>query len=97
MLKGLLSKVVGGSNEREIAKLNPLVEAINEKGLGEKVQVIETGCNGFCAMGPILVVHPGDIFYQKLTVEDMPELVESHLIKGKPVARLLYKDPVSNR
>ena len=35
-----------------------LVDAINEKGLGEKVQVIETGCNGFCAMGPILVVHP---------------------------------------
>ena len=72
-----------------------LVDAINENGLGEKVQVIETGCNGFCAMGPILVVHPGDIFYQKLPVEDMPELVTSHLINGKPVERLLYKDPVS--
>ncbi len=72
-----------------------LVAAIDEKGLGEKAQVIETGCNGFCAMGPILVVHPGDIFYQKLSVEDMPELVESHLINGKPVERLLYKDPVS--
>jgi NADH-quinone oxidoreductase subunit F/NAD(P)H dehydrogenase (quinone)/NADP-reducing hydrogenase subunit HndC len=72
-----------------------LVDAINENGLGEKVQVIETGCNGFCAMGPILVVHPGDVFYQKLTVEDMPELVSSHLINGKPVERLLYKDPVS--
>ena len=72
-----------------------LVAAIEEKGLGEKIQVIETGCNGFCAMGPIMVVHPGDIFYQKLTVEDMPELVESHLINGKPLERLLYKDPVS--
>jgi NADH-quinone oxidoreductase subunit F/NAD(P)H dehydrogenase (quinone)/NADP-reducing hydrogenase subunit HndC len=72
-----------------------LVTAIDEKGLGTSVQVIETGCNGFCAMGPILVVHPGDIFYQKLTVEDIPELVESHLIKGNPVERLLYKDPVS--
>jgi NADH-quinone oxidoreductase subunit F/NAD(P)H dehydrogenase (quinone)/NADP-reducing hydrogenase subunit HndC len=72
-----------------------LLAVIKEKGLGETVQVIETGCNGFCAMGPILVVHPGDIFYQKLTVEDMPELVESHLINGKPVERLLYKDPVS--
>ncbi|MDX2452051.1 (2Fe-2S) ferredoxin domain-containing protein, partial [Desulfosarcina sp.] len=72
-----------------------LVAAIAEKGLTDKVQVIETGCNGFCALGPLLVVHPGDVFYQKLSVDDMPELVESHLINGKPVVRLLYKDPVS--
>jgi NADH:ubiquinone oxidoreductase subunit F (NADH-binding)/(2Fe-2S) ferredoxin/NAD-dependent dihydropyrimidine dehydrogenase PreA subunit len=72
-----------------------LLAAIEEKGLSEKVEVIETGCNGFCALGPLLVIHPGDIFYEKLTVEDMPELVESHLINGKPVERLLYKDPVS--
>jgi NADH:ubiquinone oxidoreductase subunit F (NADH-binding)/(2Fe-2S) ferredoxin/NAD-dependent dihydropyrimidine dehydrogenase PreA subunit len=72
-----------------------LLAAIEEKGLGETVQVIETGCNGFCAMGPLLVIHPGDIFYQKLSVEGMPELVESHLINGKPVERLLYKDPIS--
>ena len=72
-----------------------LLATIEEKGLGDRVQVIETGCNGFCAMGPLLVVHPGDVFYQKLSVEDMPELVESHLINGKPVERLLYKDPVS--
>jgi NADH:ubiquinone oxidoreductase subunit F (NADH-binding)/(2Fe-2S) ferredoxin/NAD-dependent dihydropyrimidine dehydrogenase PreA subunit len=72
-----------------------LVEEINAKGLNDKVDVIETGCNGFCALGPLLVVHPGDIFYEKLTVEDMPELVESHLVNGKVVERLLYKDPVS--
>ena len=72
-----------------------LAAAIAEKGLEEKTRVIETGCNGFCAMGPILVVHPGDTFYQKLSVDDIPELVESHLIGGKPVERLLYKDPVS--
>ncbi len=71
-----------------------LMEAIHAKGLGDKAQVIETGCNGFCALGPLLVVHPGDIFYQKLTVEDMPELVDS-LISGQPVERLLYKDPVT--
>lgn len=70
-----------------------LVAAINEKGLSATVEVVETGCNGFCAMGPILVVHPGDIFYQKLSVADIPELVESHLINAKPVERLLYKDP----
>ena len=68
---------------------------IAEKNLTDKVEVIETGCNGFCALGPLLVVHPGDIFYQKLTPEDIPELVESHLIGGKVVDRLLYKDPVT--
>ncbi len=72
-----------------------LVAAIEEKGLSGKAQVIETGCNGFCAMGPLLVVQPGDIFYQKLSVADMPELVQSQLIDGQPVKRLLYKDPVS--
>ena len=72
-----------------------LVAAIAEKGLADKIQVIETGCNGFCAMGPILVMHPGDYFYQQLRPEDIPELVETHLIGGKPVERLLYKDPVS--
>jgi NADH-quinone oxidoreductase subunit F/NAD(P)H dehydrogenase (quinone)/NADP-reducing hydrogenase subunit HndC len=72
-----------------------LLAAIEEKGLNEKVQVIETGCNGFCALGPLLVVHPGDILYEKLTVEDMPELVESQLVNGKPLERLLYKDPNS--
>jgi NADH:ubiquinone oxidoreductase subunit F (NADH-binding)/(2Fe-2S) ferredoxin/NAD-dependent dihydropyrimidine dehydrogenase PreA subunit len=72
-----------------------LVAAIAENNLTDRVQVIETGCNGFCALGPLLVVHPGDIFYQKLTPEDMPELVQSHLIEGKPVERLFYKDPVS--
>ncbi|MGA6925432.1 MAG: NADH-quinone oxidoreductase subunit NuoF [Desulfosarcina sp.] len=72
-----------------------LAAAIDERGLSERIQIIETGCNGFCALGPLLVVHPGDIFYQKLTAGDMPELVESHLIHGKPVERLLYKDPVT--
>jgi NADH:ubiquinone oxidoreductase subunit F (NADH-binding)/(2Fe-2S) ferredoxin/NAD-dependent dihydropyrimidine dehydrogenase PreA subunit len=72
-----------------------LVAAIAEKNLSDKVEIIETGCNGFCALGPLLVVHPGDIFYEKLTADDVPELVESHLINGKIVERLLYKDPVS--
>ena len=80
-----------------IAVKDALVKEITAKGLDDKVKVVETGCNGFCAMGPILVVHPGDIFYQKLTMDDVPELVESQLIKNQPVERLLYKDPVSKQ
>jgi len=50
---------------------------------------VETGCNGFCAKGPILVIHTEGVFYQKLSAEDVPELVEEHLINGRHVERLL--------
>jgi NADH:ubiquinone oxidoreductase subunit F (NADH-binding)/(2Fe-2S) ferredoxin/NAD-dependent dihydropyrimidine dehydrogenase PreA subunit len=74
-----------------------LTAEIAANNLTEKVEVIETGCNGFCAMGPIMIVHPGDIFYQKIKPEDVPELIQQQLIKGKPVERLLYKDPTTKK
>jgi NADH-quinone oxidoreductase subunit F/NAD(P)H dehydrogenase (quinone)/NADP-reducing hydrogenase subunit HndC len=70
-----------------------LLAELEKAGLASTVDVVETGCNGFCAMGPIMVVQPGDIFYQKLKIGDMAELVESQLVNGKVVERLLYKDP----
>jgi NADH:ubiquinone oxidoreductase subunit F (NADH-binding)/NADH:ubiquinone oxidoreductase subunit E/NAD-dependent dihydropyrimidine dehydrogenase PreA subunit len=72
-----------------------LVEAVKEKNLEKDYLVVATGCNGFCAVGPIVVVQPEGIFYQKLNEKDIAEIVESHLIQGKPVERLLHKDPVS--
>ncbi len=80
-----------------ISVKDALAKALADRELEEKVQVIETGCNGFCAMGPIMVVQPGDIFYQKLSVDDIDELIESHIIGGKPVERLLYKDPQTKK
>jgi NADH:ubiquinone oxidoreductase subunit F (NADH-binding)/(2Fe-2S) ferredoxin/Pyruvate/2-oxoacid:ferredoxin oxidoreductase delta subunit len=74
-----------------------LIDELAAKQLQEKVEVIETGCNGFCAMGPLMVVHPGDIFYQKMTVEDIPHIVQDHLIDGKVVEKLLYKDPKTKK
>ncbi len=68
---------------------------IESRGLQDKVQVVETGCNGFCARGPILVVQPQDIFYQQITPQDAPEIVEEHLLQDTLVERLLYKDPTS--
>lgn len=70
-----------------------LISELAAKQLQDKVEVVETGCNGFCAMGPIMVVHPGDVFYQKITTGDIPTIVQDHLINGKPVEKLLYKDP----
>lgn len=70
---------------------------IEQRGLQQKVRVIETGCNGFCAMGPILVVQPGGIFYQKVHAPDVPELIEQQIVAGKPLERLLYKDPATKK
>jgi len=74
-------------------------EAINNElkrhGLNEEVQVIETGCNGFCAVGPVMLVHPEGIFYQKLTLDEIPKLVEEHFLKGRPYKKLQYVEPAS--
>jgi len=72
-----------------------LVEVIEQKSLDKDFLVIGTGCNGFCAAGPIVVAQPEGIFYQKLKVDDIEEIVDSHLVHGKPVEKFMHKDPVS--
>ncbi len=78
-----------------VAVKEALQNEIVKRGLDQEVRVIETGCNGFCAQGPVMVVQPEGIFYQRLKPEDMPELVEEHLLKGRPVKRLFYVEPAS--
>ena len=65
-----------------IAVMDTLIKELKDRGLDDKMKVVETGCNGFCAMGPILVVHPDGTFYQKLTVEAVKKVVEEDLIGG---------------
>ncbi len=64
-------------------------------GLEKDFLVVGTGCNGFCAMGPIIVVQPEGIFYQKVGDADLDEIIEQHLKGGQVVERLLHTDPVS--
>ncbi len=75
-----------------------LIEAleanIKEKGLEEEIKVVRTGCFGLCALGPIMIVYPEGCFYSEVNVEDIPEIVEEHLLKGRIVKRLLYKETV---
>jgi NADH:ubiquinone oxidoreductase subunit F (NADH-binding)/(2Fe-2S) ferredoxin/NAD-dependent dihydropyrimidine dehydrogenase PreA subunit len=66
---------------------------IRKHGLEEEVSIVPTGCNGFCERGPILVVQPGNLFYQQLAVKDVPHLVEEHFLKGRPVPKLMYSPP----
>jgi NADH-quinone oxidoreductase subunit F len=72
-----------------------LLDEIGKRGLSEDVKVVETGCNGFCAQGPLMVAYPEGVIYMNMKPDDMPDLVEEHLIKGRILERLLYKEPVS--
>ena len=67
-------------------------EELAKKGLDKEVKVIQTGCFGLCAMGPIVVVYPEGAFYTLVQIEDVPEIVEEHLLKGRIVKRLLHDE-----
>ena len=63
-------------------------------GLDKEVKVIKTGCFGLCALGPIVVVYPEGAFYSMVKPEDIAEIVSEHILKGRIVKRLLYKETV---
>ena len=73
--------------------LSNLKEIVREKGLDNEVQVIMTGCFGFCEKGPIVKVMPDNTFYTEVKPGDAREIVEEHVIKGRKVTRLLYTNP----
>ncbi len=79
----------------EIKKI--LEKEIAKHKLHNEVAVISTGCNGFCERGPIVVVQPEGIFYQRLKPEDIPLLVKEHLLKGRPVEKLMYIPPAEEK
>ncbi|MCG8411102.1 MAG: NADH-quinone oxidoreductase subunit NuoF [Bacteroidales bacterium] len=68
-------------------------QELENKGLQDEVQVVTTGCFGFCEKGPIVKVQPDNTFYVQVKPEDIPEIIEEHVIKGRKVERLLYEDP----
>ncbi len=70
-----------------------LKKELDEKQLSEDVQVVPTGCFGFCEKGPIVKIMPDNTFYTQVTPEDTKEIIDEHIIKGRKVERLLYKDP----
>lgn len=76
------SKLVREAFEKEIAA----------KGLSDEIKIVQTGCFGLCALGPVVIVYPDGTFYSRITPEDVSEIVEEHLLKGRVVERLEYKD-----
>ena len=69
-----------------------LEEELAAKGLNGEIKVVQTGCFGLCALGPVMIVYPEGTFYSRVTPEDVPEIVEEHLLKGRIVTRLEYKE-----
>ena len=81
-----------GGCEKVIDALNSEIQAA---GLTEEVCVVKTGCHGLCALGPVMIVYPDDILYAMVKPEDAHEIVQEHLLKGRPVTRLIYDDSVT--
>ena len=75
--------------------MEALKNEIKRQGLEDEVAVVETGCHGLCALGPIMIVYPDATFYSMVQPGDVPEIVSEHLLKGRPVTRLLYQETVS--
>ena len=88
--------ICGGTGCRASASeaiQNNLQDALKAKGLEDEVQVVMTGCFGFCEKGPIVKILPDNTFYIEVKPEDAEEIIEEHIIKGRKVMRLLYTDP----
>lgn len=85
----------GCTSSNSLAIIEALESEIAKKGLQEEVKVVRTGCFGLCALGPIMIVYPEGSFYSQVKVEDVPEIVEEHLLKGRLVKRLLYDETVT--
>ena len=67
-------------------------QEIEKNGLAEEVKVVQTGCFGLCALGPVVIIYPDGTFYSNVTVDDVAEIVSEHLLKGRIVERLVYND-----
>lgn len=79
------------------ATQNALVDEIAKLGLDREIKVIETGCIGTCDLGPVIVVYPDGVFYRKVTADDAREIAREHLLKGRTVQHLLYRNPLTSQ
>jgi NADH-quinone oxidoreductase subunit F len=87
----------GCQSSGSLAVKKALLQELDKRGLVSEIKVVETGCNGFCALGPIMVVYPEGIIYVLIKATDIPDLVEEHLVKGRVLERLLYREPVTDK
>jgi NADH-quinone oxidoreductase subunit F/NAD(P)H dehydrogenase (quinone)/NADP-reducing hydrogenase subunit HndC len=93
--------MIGGGTACHASKSEPVRDAIREevekRGLSQRCKVIETGNDAFSTLAPVMVVYPEGVYYVHLSPDDVEDIVSEHLIDGKLVERLLYKDPDNNK
>ncbi|MBQ8140945.1 MAG: NADH-quinone oxidoreductase subunit NuoF [Clostridia bacterium] len=85
----------GCTSSGSVKILDAMNAELAAKGLADEIKVVGTGCFGLCALGPIMIVYPEGTFYSCVKVEDVPEIVEEHFLKGRPVERLIYHETKS--
>ncbi len=86
----------GCTSSGSVKIIEALQTEIKKNGLKEEVSVVQTGCHGLCALGPIVIIYPEATFYAMVKEEDIPEIVSEHLLKGRIVTRLLYKEMITD-
>ena len=72
-------------------------DEIKKQGLGSKIDVRATGCHGFCERGPLVVIKPKDILYQRVRIKDVPDIINETVLNGKVIERMLYSDRASGK
>lgn len=85
-------KNCSSSNSKQV--LEAFAKELEGKKLDQEVRLVETDCHDFCENGPLVIVYPEGTYYVRVTPEDVPEIVEEHLVKGRVVNRLIYKAPI---
>lgn len=96
--KTLIRTCNTGCRARRSAKvIEALEDEIRKQGLQDKVEVKKTGCHGFCEMGPIMVIEPPNIFYCRVTPDDVVDILSGTVAQGTIVERLLWRDPETKK
>ncbi len=91
----LICHGTGCTSSNSPAIRQKLEDELKKRGLEDEIKVVQTGCFGLCSLGPIMIVYPEGTFYSRVTVDDVPEIVEEHLLKGRVVDRLVYNEPAA--
>ena len=86
----------GCTSNHSLEIMDELRKLIADAGKQDEIQIIQTGCQGLCAKGPIMVVHPGNVFYQEVTPEMVDQIFNEHIIGGKPVEEFLMMEELTS-
>ena len=77
--------------------IQAMTKEVARRGLSNEVRIVQTGCRGFCAMGPVMIIYPEGTFYCQVQPRDVQMIVEETLVKGRVIGRLTYKIPDTHK